>query len=345
MSKVLKRTTSPYVRVEDSGIHGMGVFARKRIPAGVEIIEYVGEKITKAESERRAEIPLNQHKKDRTKGAVYIFTLNARYDIDGNVPYNTARLINHSCSPNCEAVLSSGHIWITALRDIQQGEELTYNYGYDLDSYEDHPCRCGAENCVGYILAEEHWPKLHFKKKARRPRRKLTHEEIVKRQEKNASLPRLPFVVVLDNLRSLHNVGSAFRTADGVGLEKVWLCGITGFPPQSQISKTAIGAEQVVSWEYEEDVVSVVKGLKRQGYQIVLLEQTPQSRDYHEYEPHAPVCLIIGNEVDGISESVVPLADYAVDIKMHGMKNSLNVSVAFGIAAYHIGNRLRDLSV
>ncbi len=344
MSDSIQKTTSPYINVKGSGIHGQGVFARKKIPSGASIIEYVGEKITKAESDRRAEIPLGQHKKDRTKGAVYIFTLNQRYDIDGNVPYNTARLINHSCSPNCEATLSGGHIWITAMREIAKGEELTYNYGYDLESYEEHPCRCGSQNCVGYILAEEHWPKLHFKKKARKPRRKLTHEEIVKRQAKNVRLPKIPFVVVLDNLRSLHNVGSAFRTADGVGLEKVWLCGITGFPPQSQISKTAIGAEQVVPWEYSEDVVAVVEGLKREGYEIVLLEQTPQSSDYHEYAPHAPVCLVIGNEVEGVSESVVPLADYAIDIRMHGLKNSLNVSVAFGIAAYHIGNRLRDMS-
>ncbi len=343
MAGQIKKTTSPYMLAKGSGIHGKGVFARKNISSGTPIIEYVGEKITKAESDRRAKVPLRQHKKDKTKGAVYIFTLNQRYDIDGNVPYNTARLINHSCSPNCEASLSRGHIWITALRDIRKGEELTYNYGYDLDSYEDHPCLCGSENCMGYILAEEHWPKLHFKKKARKPRRKLTHEEIVKHQAKNVHRRRLPFVVVLDNLRSLYNVGSAFRTADGVGLEKVWLCGITGFPPQSQISKTAIGAEQVVPWEYSEDTGSVIRDLKEQGYEIVLLEQTPQSCDYHEYEPHAPVCLVIGNEIDGVSESVVGLADYAIDIKMHGCKNSLNVSVAFGIAAYHIGNRLWDV--
>ncbi len=337
----MQATRSPYIKVVNSPIHGRGVVARRDIPAGTRVIEYVGEKITKAESERRAEIPLHQHRHDKTKGAVYIFTLNARYDLDGNVPYNTARFINHACLPNCEAELVRGHIWIVALKDIQKGTELTYNYGYDFENHEDHPCRCGSPNCVGYILAEEHWPKLHFKKLSRKPRRKLSHEEIVARQARHQH-PRLPFVVVLDNIRSLHNVGSVFRTADGAGLAQVWLCGITGFPPQSEIHKTALGAEQTVPWAYDKDVVATVARLKSEGYQIVLLEQTDQSRDYHEYEPHGPVCLVVGNEVEGISEELIPLADYAIDIKMHGMKNSLNASVAFGIAAYHIGNRLRD---
>ena len=156
----LKKTSSPYIKVRNSSIHSRGVFAAKDIPDSTEIIEYVGEKITKRESDIRGEKVLNRSKNDLTKGAVYIFELNQRFDIDGNVAWNTAGIINHSCEPNCEAINISGHIWICAMRDIEEGEELTYNYGYSFDNWWEHPCRCGSENCVGYILAEEHWPKL-----------------------------------------------------------------------------------------------------------------------------------------------------------------------------------------
>ena len=161
-----QRTTSPYIQVRSSQIHSKGVFARTAIPEGAKVIEYVGERITKAESERRAHIPLSRHKKDRAHGAVYIFTLNRRYDIDGCVAYNTARFINHSCDPNCEAVIMRGHIWIVARQDIRKGEEISYNYGYSYEDHEEHPCHCGSKRCVGYILDEDHWPRL--KRKQRR---------------------------------------------------------------------------------------------------------------------------------------------------------------------------------
>jgi len=151
---------NPYIVVKSSGIHSRGIFAKKKISAETEIIEYLGEKITKSESERRAEVPLRQHKEDRRFGAVYIFELNKRYDIDGNVDYNLAKYINHSCEPNCEAVNISGRIWIVALRDIEKGEELTYNYGYGIEEHEEHPCRCGSSRCVGYILDEDLWPEI-----------------------------------------------------------------------------------------------------------------------------------------------------------------------------------------
>ena len=102
--------------------------------------------------------------------------------------------------------------------------------------------------------------------------RKLTHEEIVKRQEERIKQSHIPLVVVLNDVRSLHNVGSIFRTSDGAGVEKVWLCGITGYPPNKQIAKTSLGSEEQVSWDYGKDVVKVVQSLKSQGYQIVLLE-------------------------------------------------------------------------
>lgn len=153
------------VTVKNSSIHRKGVFAKVNIPKGTRIIEYTGEKITAKESDRRATATMDHHKKHRSEGAVYIFELNKRYDIDGNVPYNRARHINHSCNPNAEAEIIRGKIWIIALKDISKGEEITYNYGYDSDDYLEHPCFCGAANCVGFILKEEHWYKLSAKTK------------------------------------------------------------------------------------------------------------------------------------------------------------------------------------
>lgn len=172
MSKI-KKIKSSYAKARKSAIHGTGVFATKNIPEGTHIIEYVGEKVTKKESDRRAQLPLNQNAKNEEFGAVYLFELTKRYDIDGYVPYNTARFINHSCEPNCESEILKGKVWIIAIRDIKKGEELSYNYGYSWDDYEDHRCRCGTKKCTGYILAEEHWPKLKRKKIRERKKKAL----------------------------------------------------------------------------------------------------------------------------------------------------------------------------
>lgn len=134
----------PLVRFTASTIQGMGGFARVPIEAGTEIIEYVGERISKEESSRRCE-----------QNNPFIFGLDAEQDLDGNVPWNPARFINHSCAPNCEALDDEGRIWVVALRDIAPGEELTFNYGYSLEEYRDHPCRCGAPDCVGFMVAAE----------------------------------------------------------------------------------------------------------------------------------------------------------------------------------------------
>lgn len=145
--------------VRTSSIHNRGIFARTDIAKDAPIIEYVGEKITKAESQRRGDA-LHARSKKTGGAAVYIFTLNKRHDLDGGKGRNPARYINHSCAPNCEAFIGRGRIWIHALRDIKEGEELTYNYGFDVDTWEDHPCRCGSQRCIGYIVAEDQWPKL-----------------------------------------------------------------------------------------------------------------------------------------------------------------------------------------
>jgi len=132
-----------------STIHGTGGYARQDIPARTAVIEYVGEKITKAEALVRCEA-----------NNEYIFILDDEFDLDGNVSWNPARFINHSCAPNCEAEVDAGRITIIALRDIPVGEELTFNYGYDLEDYRDHPCQCGASECLGFIVAEEFFDHL-----------------------------------------------------------------------------------------------------------------------------------------------------------------------------------------
>lgn len=168
----MNKTTSPYIVVKKSSIHNNGVFAKKDIPKGTRIIEYVGERITKSKALRIAEEVLEKSRLHQDNGAVYLFELNSRYDIDGNVPYNTARYINHSCDPNCEAEIIRGHIWIISLRAIKKGEELSYNYSYDLEHFKDHICKCGSSKCIGYIVAEEHWPKLKRKLAAQKKRDK-----------------------------------------------------------------------------------------------------------------------------------------------------------------------------
>ena len=148
-------TTSPWARRRKSPLHGWGMIATTDIPAGTRIIEYVGKKITKAESER-IEAAREQRRARGGAGHVWIFDLNKTHDIDGDVSWNTARHINHSCTPNAQSDKARGHIWITARRDIPAGEEITFDYGFPYATWRDHPCRCGTKKCVGYIVASEH---------------------------------------------------------------------------------------------------------------------------------------------------------------------------------------------
>jgi uncharacterized protein len=132
-----------------SPIHGSGAFAKSDLDPGTRVIEYVGEKITKDEAFKQCE--LNNE---------YIFYLDEQFDLNGKVSWNPARLINHSCAPNCDAECIEGRIWLIANRPIRAGEEVTFNYNYDLEDYQSHPCRCGAPECVGYIVAEEYFELL-----------------------------------------------------------------------------------------------------------------------------------------------------------------------------------------
>jgi SET domain-containing protein len=134
------------VRIGTSRIHGQGLFAAIDIKKGTYIIQYTGEKISKQEGAQRL-----------AQDNAYIFALNDRYDIDGKTLTNTARYINHSCDPNCEVKTTARTIWIVAMRDIQEEEELSYNYGYEAENYTHNPCNCGAKNCCGYILDRQYW--------------------------------------------------------------------------------------------------------------------------------------------------------------------------------------------
>ena len=149
------------------------------------------------------------------------------------------------------------------------------------------------------------------------------------------------FVVICDGLRSLFNVGSVFRTADGAGIDKVYLCGITGKPDtnkaERKISKVALGAQKYVEWEYVKQSWRLVEKLKKERYQVVSLEQASKSIDYTSFKPKFPLALIIGNEGRGVKKSLLNRSDKIIDIPMRGQKESLNVSVAFGVAAYWIG--------
>jgi hypothetical protein len=145
------------IRLGRSGLHGYGLFVRDFIPQGERIIEYGGERITKAEARRR-ETRRRAKLAAGHEACVYIFELNRRHDLDGSRAWNTARRINHSCAPNCEAQNVRGHIWIVAKRDLGHDEELTFDYGFGWTEWRAHPCRCGAAGCIGFIVdAGQRW--------------------------------------------------------------------------------------------------------------------------------------------------------------------------------------------
>jgi 23S rRNA (guanosine2251-2'-O)-methyltransferase len=155
-------------------------------------------------------------------------------------------------------------------------------------------------------------------------------------------VPKLPVCILLDNVRSLHNVGSAFRTADAFRIEKIFLTGITGTPPHREIQKSALGATESVEWEYAENSAEAVKKLKDQGYTLVIIEQTTASHSLNNFIPdsNAKYCLIFGNEVDGVSDAVIALGDLALEIPQTGTKHSLNISVCLGIVSWEFFKKL-----
>jgi tRNA G18 (ribose-2'-O)-methylase SpoU len=155
--------------------------------------------------------------------------------------------------------------------------------------------------------------------------------------------PKLPFVVVVDNVRSMLNVGAVFRTADAFAAHHLILCGITGQPPHREIGKTALGSEYSVAWVYEKDTVVAIKDLKAQGYLCFALEQAEGSINLAQWEvpTMCSIALVIGNEVEGVQQSVIDLCDGCLEIPQWGHKHSLNVAVAAGVAIWEIAKALK----
>ena len=153
---------------------------------------------------------------------------------------------------------------------------------------------------------------------------------------------RLPVSALLDNVRSMYNVGAFFRAADGVGLEKLYLAGITAHPPKNAITKTALGAETVVPWEHSWDAASMVERLGREGYEIAAIETSADSADLYEWQPRFPVCVLFGNEVEGLQPPLLQMAETHVRIPMLGQKASLNVATAAGVVLYELLRKYRS---
>ena len=170
--------------------------------------------------------------------------------------------------------------------------------------------------------------------------RKLTHTEIAKyrfTKEQLVKEPRFPIYVLLDNIRSLYNVGSIFRTSDGARVAKLILTGYTPHPPRKEIEKTALGSTVTVPWEYIQDPVEAINELKKSNIKICVLEHTTESKPYFTISnSDFPLCLVIGNELTGVSKAIIEEADMSIDIPMFGLKQSLNVAVAYGIAVFEL---------
>ena len=177
--------------------------------------------------------------------------------------------------------------------------------------------------------------------------KKLSHDEISKKRSSLDTLHtvnKLPVYVVLNSIRSNYNVGSIFRTSDGAMIEKLFLCGYTPHPPDSnlltgnkEILKTALGSTESVKWEYVKDPKEVITGLKEKGVKICALELTDNSRQYFELlKTDFPLCLIVGNEITGVSQDLINLCDFSIEIPQYGIKQSLNVAVAYGIAIFEL---------
>ena len=170
--------------------------------------------------------------------------------------------------------------------------------------------------------------------------KKLTHQEISSNRsslETIDSVDKLPVYVILNSIRSSYNVGSIFRTSDGAMIKKLFLCGYTPHPPNKDILKTALGSTESVEWEYAENPKDVILKLKSEGIKIAALEQTKDSRVHYSIESSEfPIALIVGNEITGVSQDLIDLCDFTMEIPQYGIKQSLNVAVAYGISIFEL---------
>ena len=174
--------------------------------------------------------------------------------------------------------------------------------------------------------------------------KKLSMDELDRLSvEEFKSVEKSPLVLVLDNIRSLNNVGSAFRTGDAFRVEKIYLCGITGTPPHRDIQKTALGATDSVDWEYFPTTLQALEKLKNEGFIVCSLEQVQNSTKLNEFQPisNEKYALVFGNEVFGVEEEVLSVSDHVLEIPQFGTKHSLNISVTLGIAVWDILSKLK----
>ncbi|MFC2136218.1 RNA methyltransferase [Bacteroidota bacterium] len=178
--------------------------------------------------------------------------------------------------------------------------------------------------------------------------RKLKHAEITENRSSLETLhkiQKLPVYVILNSIRSSYNVGSIFRTSDGAMIEKLFLCGYTPHPPKKEVLKTALGSQESINWEYIKDPVEVIQKLKSEGVKICALELTDSSVPHYSLTPgDFPLCLIIGNEISGVSNELLELCDISIEIPQYGIKQSLNVAVAYGISIFEL-RKIFDLSL
>ncbi len=173
--------------------------------------------------------------------------------------------------------------------------------------------------------------------------RKLKNEELKRISiEEFKESKKMNVCVVLDDIRSMHNVGSTFRTGDAFLIEKVWLCGITGKPPHREIHKTALGATESVEWEHTRDITILIDELKLKGYTIISIEQADQSISLSDFKPDPTrkYALVFGNEVFGVKDEIVEKSDLVLEIPQHGTKHSLNISVSVGVVLWDFVSKL-----
>jgi 23S rRNA (guanosine2251-2'-O)-methyltransferase len=171
--------------------------------------------------------------------------------------------------------------------------------------------------------------------------RKLTHEEISANRstvEKLDQVKKLPVYVVLNSIRSSYNVGAIFRTSDGAMIQKLYLCGYTPHPPKKEVLKTALGSENSIEWEYVKEAKDIILKLKKEGIKICALELTENSRPHFSLSnSDFPMALIVGNEITGVQQDLLDLCDFSIEIPQFGIKQSLNVAVAYGVSIFEMG--------
>lgn len=174
--------------------------------------------------------------------------------------------------------------------------------------------------------------------------RKLANSELERKTvEDFKQADKTPIIIILDDIRSLHNIGSVFRTADAFLIEKIYLCGITAVPPNKEIHKTALGATETVSWEYSKDVLEVIQNLKQENVSVLAIEQVENSIFLQNFstEENQKYALVFGNEVKGVSQEAVAICDSVIEIPQLGTKHSLNISVSAGIVVWDLFQKLR----